>query len=35
MYIHEFWAGVFSTLFVEVGLLIIAAIVDYTKNKKG
>lgn len=36
MYIPEFWAGVCSTLFGEVVLLVIALIVSYAKdqNKK-
>lgn len=34
MYIPQFLAGVLSTLFVEVVLLIIAAIIAYTKDKK-
>jgi hypothetical protein len=34
MYIPEFWVGVMSTLFVEIGALIIAAMISYTKNKR-
>lgn len=33
MYINPFLAGVLSTLFVEVGLLIVAAIISTTKKK--
>lgn len=35
MYIPEFWAGVVATLFTEIGLLIVAAIISYAKSKKG
>lgn len=34
MYIPEFWVGVLSTLFVEVGLLIIALIISCAKDNK-
>jgi hypothetical protein len=33
MYIPEFWAGVLSTLFVEVVGLITAVVISYAKDK--